>query len=80
MARRTLVQRTMRWTALLAVGGSAFQLSGCDPAVRGSLVTGLEQTTQSLSSALIAAFFLTLEDDTDAAGTTGTSLTSGQNP
>ncbi len=80
MARRSLLQRSMRWTALLAVGGSAFQLSGCDPAVRGSLVTGLEQTTQSLSSALISAFFLTLDNNTNSTGTTGTSLTSGQNP
>jgi hypothetical protein len=58
----------------VAVGGSAFQMSGCDPAVRDTLVAGLETTTQSLSSALISAFFLSLEDDEgDASGlTTGT--------
>jgi hypothetical protein len=51
----------------LAVGGSAFQLSGCDPAVRSTLLEGLETTTTSLSTALISAFFLSLQDD-DAGG------------
>jgi len=52
----------------VAVGGTAFQLSGCDPDVRDALLTGLEDTTQSLSEALISAYFLSLEEDT---GTTG---------
>jgi hypothetical protein len=51
----------------LAVGGSAFQLSGCDPEVRSTLLEGLQTTTTSLSTALISAFFLSLEDD-DAGG------------
>ena len=50
----------------LAVGGSAFQLSGCDPAVRSTLLEGLQTTTSSLSTALISAFFLSLEDDAAA--------------
>jgi hypothetical protein len=52
----------------LAVGGSAFQLSGCDPAVRDTILTGLETTTQGLSSALISAFFLSLQDGDSSAG------------
>lgn len=73
MAKRTLRQRMYRIVAALAVGGSAFQLSGCDPDVRTTLLTGLEGTTQSLSSALISAFFLTLENnDTNANGLTTT--------
>jgi len=52
----------------LAVGGSALQLSGCDPNVRAALLGGLQQTTQSLSTALISAFFLSLQDDSDLAG------------
>ncbi len=60
--------RLVRRAMVLAVGGSAFQLSGCDPAVRATLLEGLQQTTSSLSSALISAFFLSLADD-DAAGT-----------
>jgi hypothetical protein len=58
---------------VLAIGGSAFQLSGCDPAVRNTLLVGLQTTTTSLSSALITAFFLSLQDDSDTTG--GTSLT-----
>jgi hypothetical protein len=50
----------------VAVGGSAFQLTGCDPNVRAALLTGLQQTTTGLSTALITAFFLSLQDDDDA--------------
>jgi len=53
----------MRLLAATAVGGSAFQLSGCDPAVRETLLTGLETTTTGLTNALISAFFISLEDD-----------------
>jgi hypothetical protein len=63
MARKSVRARLARFAALAAVGGSAFQLSGCDPAVRDALLTGLEQTTTSLSNALISAYFLSLEDD-----------------
>ena len=55
----------------LAVGGSAFQLSGCDPAVRDTLISGLESTTQGLSTALISALFISLQDDSES----GSSLT-----
>ncbi len=65
MTKRSLRQRLVRAAMALAIGGSAFQLSGCDPAVRDTLLTGLEGTTQSLSSALISAFFLSLEDNDD---------------
>lgn len=63
MLRRTLRGRMLRKLTALAVGGSAFQLSGCDPAVRATLLEGLESTTSSLSTALISAFFLSLQDD-----------------
>lgn len=66
MMKRSFRQRAMRTLMALAIGGSAFQLSGCDPAVRDTLLAGLESTTQTLSTALISAFFLTLEDDDTA--------------
>lgn len=72
MATRRLRTRLLRTAMTLAVGGSIFQLSGCDPAVRTQLLTGLETTTTSLSTALISAFFLSLQDDST---TTGTNLT-----
>lgn len=58
----------MRMVCAVLVGGSAMQLSGCDPEVRSTLLDGLEATTASLSGALISAFFLTLEDEDDSAG------------
>jgi len=58
--------------AVAAVGGSAFQLSGCDPAVRGTILTGLETTTASLANTLISAFFISLEDDSSGGGLTTT--------
>lgn len=68
MGKATLRSRMMRSMMALAVGGSVFQLSGCDPAVRSTLLDGLQATTTSLSGALISAFFLTLEDDDDTNG------------
>ena len=68
MARNTLRQRLIRFAYALAIGGSAFQLSGCDPNVRATLLTGLESTSQSLTGALISAFFLTLQDDDTTSG------------
>ncbi|MFQ5591732.1 MAG: hypothetical protein ACE5HE_11250 [Phycisphaerae bacterium] len=64
MTKRNHRVRLVRLVTAVAVGGSAFQLSGCDPAVRTTLLTGLETTSQSLSNALISAFFLSLQDDT----------------
>ena len=63
MMQRGLRSRFIRSAMVIAVGGSAFQLSGCDPAVRGTLLDGLEQTTQTLSTALISAYFITLQND-----------------
>lgn len=63
MATRSLRTRLLRTAMTLAVGGSAFQLSGCDPAVRSTLLDGLLTTSTSLSTALISAFFLSLEED-----------------
>ena len=68
MKKRTLRERLTRLGMAAAIGGSAFQLSGCDPAVRDTLLIGLETTTQSLSSALISAFFLSLDDDSGSSG------------
>lgn len=66
------MQRLGRWGAMIAVGGSAFQVSGCDPAVRDTLLAGLEATTGSLADTLISAFFISLDDD---AGTGDEGLT-----
>lgn len=63
MSKRSLPQRMMRFMAAVAIGGSAFQLSGCDSAVRETILTGLESTTQTLASSLVSAFFQTLSNN-----------------
>lgn len=73
MKKDTLKKRFLRAFVAVAVGGSAFQFSGCDPNVRGALLTGLENTTGTLADALITAFFLSLSND----GTTSGVSTSG---
>lgn len=76
MTSKNLRDRFIRLTMTLAVGGTAFQLSGCDSRVRATLLTGLEETTQSLSEALISAFFISLDDeDGGTTTTTGGGLT-----
>jgi hypothetical protein len=63
MKKRSFRHRIMRTMAAIAIGGSAFQLSGCDQAVRDTILSGLEETSQTLSASLISAFFQTLGDD-----------------
>ncbi len=62
MKRKTPWQRVIKLATAVAVGGSAFQISGCDPAVRDVVLTGLETTTSTLTQTLISAFFISLED------------------
>ncbi len=69
MRNRSFGKRLMRTMMALAVGGSAFQLSGCDPNVRSSILNGLSSTTTSLADTLIGAFFVSLQNDNT--GTTG---------
>ncbi len=73
MKKMTPWKRFVRFTTAVAVGGSAFQLSGCDPAVRDTVLSGLEATTSSLTSTLISAFFISLQDDDS--GTQGLTTT-----
>ena len=63
MARRGIRQRMMRAAAAILVGGSVFQLGGCDPLVRTTLLTGLESTTGTLAQTFVTAFFVSLQED-----------------
>ena len=74
MAARSPRTRLLRTAMTLAVGGSVFQSSGCDPALRTTLLSGLQATTNSLSSALISAFFQNLEQG-NSSSNSGTGLT-----
>ncbi len=70
MNHRRYLSRFGRFLVAAAVGGTAFQLSGCDPAVRDTVLTGLQTTTSSLTGTLIDAFFISLQDDDGAGGFT----------
>lgn len=70
MRKNRVRTRLTRALMAIAVGGSAFQLSGCDPAVRSTLLGGLETTTTTLTNALITAFFISLENDSSSGLTT----------
>ena len=65
MAHRGFKRRWMGVLTAAAVGGSAFQLGGCDPTVRTALLSGLNETTNSLIVTISDAFFLSLQDDED---------------
>ncbi len=72
MTTRSFRKRCLKTAMALAMGGSAFQLSGCDPDVRQTVISGLQSTTIGLSAALITAFFQTLDDDAATGGLTTT--------
>lgn len=65
--RKPLILLARKWAPLVA-GGLALQinLSGCDPEVRDTVLTGLQTSLTGLVSSVINAFFLSLQD----AGTT----------
>ena len=72
MAKRGFNRRWLGMLTAAALGGSVFQLGGCDPTVRAALLTGLNETTNGLLVTLSDAFFISLEDDeeTDTGGLT----------
>jgi hypothetical protein len=68
--RQSWLRFAARWAPFLA-GGVALQvnLSGCDTDVRNAALTGIETALTTLSSAIIDAFFLSLQA-TDSSSTT----------
>jgi hypothetical protein len=68
MAKRGFRHRALRVMAAFAMGGSVFQLSTCDPAVRDTILSGLQVTTESLTDTLISAFFTSLQNEDGGGG------------
>jgi hypothetical protein len=68
MKKDTLKKRFLRAFVAVAMGSTAFQLSGCDTNVRNALLSGLEDTTGTLADALITAFFLSLQNNGSSSG------------
>ena len=75
MADRTVKRRLVRLAMSLVVGGSVFQLGSCDPAVRATLLTGLEQTTGTLLNTVNSAFFISLQEDEEETDTSALTTT-----
>ena len=71
MSNRGIRKKALRVVAGIAVGGSVFQIGGCDPAVRATLLAGLATTTEALTDTLITAFFTGLVNDAASAGSAG---------
>jgi hypothetical protein len=63
-SRRKPLILTMRKWAPLILGGAVMQLnlSGCDPEVRNSVLTGVQTSLTGLIGSIINAFFLSLQD------------------
>ena len=72
MVNRGFRRRAFRFFAPVVIGGSMFQLGSCDPAVRDTLLAGLETTTEALTDTLIQVFFTGLRDDDSSSGGGGT--------
>ena len=55
----------------LLAGGTLFQvsLSGCDPTVKDTLLTGIQTSITGLFSAVTSAFFLSLQESTSTTQT-----------
>ncbi len=66
MTGRSTNRRFLKLATYFVVGGSLFQLGSCDPIVRATLLTGLEQTTGTLLNTVNSAFFISLVDDEEA--------------
>ena len=57
MTRPKMFNNATRRLLALAAGGMLPVLSGCDPTIRETLLTGIESATLSLVNAIVAAFF-----------------------
>ena len=60
---------------MVMLGGTLFQASQCNPAVRDAILSGLQSTTVSAANILIQAMFAGLSDDQN--GTTNTAASTG---
>jgi len=65
----------MTWMTLIGMGGTSFQLSGCDQGIRSGILGGLNGAADTLLLALTEALFISLDnagmDDDLTGGLTG---------
>lgn len=60
---RAMLTRCRLWWLGVVAGGGTFVLSGCDPNVRESVLSGVGDAATSLASTFIGAFFEGLLND-----------------
>ncbi len=69
-----LMQSVCRVVLVLALG-SVFALDGCDPTIKATVLSGVEDAATGLATTFIQAFFQKLaEDDTGTATVTTTTM------
>ena len=54
---RNWFNRGKLWLISSALGGSVFALEGCDPNVRDTVLSGVENAATTITSTVIQAFF-----------------------
>ena len=59
---RRMFNLTRIWWTSFSVGGTAFALSGCEPAVRDTVLTGVESAAGTILTSFLTAFFQTLQE------------------
>lgn len=60
------MHRSRSWWASLTVGGTMLALGGCEPEVRDTVLSGVENAALGLVASFINAFFQTLNQSEDA--------------
>ena len=63
---RSLLRRGQGWVLAATIGGSALVLSGCDPNVRTTMLTGLQGASTTLFTTFIQSFFESLQPNKSA--------------
>ncbi len=67
---RRLLNRGRVWLLTVAAAGGLLVLEGCDPTVRGTVLTGVGTAATSLSASFIKAFIESLQSqDEDSTST-----------
>lgn len=71
MIRRNWIKKLTALMLFVGMGGSTFQLSGCDQDIRSGIISGLNAATDSIVLALTQALFTSLDRQGEDDGLTG---------
>ncbi len=74
MPKRGIRSRMLRLVMALTLSGSAISVRGCDPAVRDTLLSGIQTTANALADALVQTFFTSLQNNLGDGGSGQTTI------